>query len=87
MPFLSANYHCPLPSALFSSLAGPILDVPSIGPAAAGRANPVIRPGPVPGTPLALPEHQVPAGGCRLVLCAGRPFPELKVTWGQAHTH
>lgn len=62
------------------------MGAPSIGPAAEGRANPIIEPGSVPHIPLALPGHQLPAGGCRLVPCAGRPFPEPKGSWSQAHT-
>lgn len=68
-----------LPSTLLSIPAGPGLGMPSIGPAAAGRAKPVVGPGPVPGIPLALPGYWLPAGGCRLVPCVGRSCTEPKV--------
>lgn len=39
----------------------------------------VIRPGPVPGIPLALLGHLLPADGCWRVPCADRPSLGLKV--------
>lgn len=85
-PFLLTSHPVPLASVLLGRPPGPILDVPSIGPAATGKANPVIGPGPTSGISLASSGHWLPAGGYGLVPCADRPSPELKVPWGQAHT-
>lgn len=85
-PFLPAGHPVPLPSALLGRPSGPVLDVPSFGPTAAGRANAVIGPGPVSGISLASSGPGLPEGGCGFVPCADRPSPELKVSWGQAHT-